>query len=83
MPTICHSFDRGLNTGGRIMRDNRWRRIQRSARGSRPLDILMIKALPTMIMVRLRVDGEGARDLRETERSTACPQNAQNDDTHD
>ena len=56
MPTICHDCDRRLNTGGRVRRDDRWRRSQRSARGSRPLGILMIKTL-SMIMVRLRVNG--------------------------
>jgi hypothetical protein len=55
MPTIPHDCDRGLNTGGRVRRDDRWRRIQRDARGSRPLGILMIKTL-SMTMVRLRVD---------------------------
>jgi hypothetical protein len=56
MPTICHDFDRRFSTGGRVRRNNRWQRIQRSARGSRPLGILMIKKLP-MIMLRLRLDG--------------------------
>jgi len=55
MPTIRHDCDRGLNTGGRVRRDDRWWRIQRNARASRPLGILMIKTW-SLTMVRLRVD---------------------------
>jgi hypothetical protein len=55
MPTIRHDCYRGLNTGGRVRRDDWWRRIQRDARGSRPLGIFMIKT-QSMIMARLRID---------------------------
>jgi hypothetical protein len=55
MPTLFHDFERGLNTVGRVKRADWWRRIQRDARGSRPLGILMIKT-QSMIMFRRRVD---------------------------
>ena len=55
MPTICRDRDRWLNTGGRVRRDDRWRRIQRNTRGGRPLEIFMIKT-QSMIMVPRRVD---------------------------
>jgi hypothetical protein len=56
MPTLFHDFERGLNTVGRVRRDNRWQSSQQSARTSRPLGILMIKT-QSMIMVRRQADG--------------------------
>ena len=55
MPTLFHDFEGGLNTVGRVKRDNRWRSSQQNARASRPLGILMIKT-QSMIMVCQRVD---------------------------
>jgi hypothetical protein len=55
MPTLFRDFERGLNTVGRVRRDNWGRSSQQNARASRPLGILMIKIQP-MIMVRRRVD---------------------------
>ena len=55
MPALFHDFEGGFNTFGRVRGDGWWRRIQRDARGSGPLGILMIKT-QSMIMVRRRVD---------------------------
>jgi hypothetical protein len=55
MPTVCYVFDKSFSSACQVMRDERWRRIRRDARGSRPLRIVMIKT-QSMIMVRQRVD---------------------------
>jgi hypothetical protein len=55
MPTICHEFDKRHSSVGWARRYDRRRSSQRSAWGSCPLRILMIKTLP-LIMVRERVE---------------------------
>jgi len=56
MPAACHDFNERFGSGGPVRRDSRRRSSQHSAKGSRPLGILMIKTL-SMIMVGLRVNG--------------------------
>jgi hypothetical protein len=55
MPTLFHDFEGGVNIGGRVRRNNRWRSSQQSARASYPLQTLMVKT-QSMTMVRLRID---------------------------
>ena len=56
MQTIPHDADIRLSTVYPVRRRNPGGSGQRSNRGRRPLDILMIKA-QSLIMVRVRADG--------------------------
>ena len=82
MPTICHDFGKRRVIGGKVSRSNGWGNTHRSSWRSCPLGVLMIKSL-SMIMIRVRCDGEVEGDARKTRRRAARQQNGKSGDAHD